>query len=244
MKKKIANALFIISLLGKALNLNAYDTGTHREIAQRAAQPSVSSVDQILKEHLGVSGGIAERFPGLSQPGLRSVEQLIGDGALFEDASLRFFNHFHNPLYQADGTGRGPWNQAGLRTFSILGAPLIRGQSSVLWQQNTSQDTTFVFTPVPSLSGGGNWSWQDGRRHYLNALTLRRKDDLRDAQGQLVEQGRDSAFALSFEALGRLTHLIQDASVPAHARNGAHPSVDLPFIGTVGNPDWYEEWKS
>ncbi len=173
---------------------NAYDQATHREIAERAAQPSVSSIDQILKSELGLQNGLKETFQGISDPRSRTVEQLIGDGAFFEDASFRFFNHFHNPLR--------PWDQAGLRTFSILGVPLVRAQSSVLWQQNTSQDMTFVFTPLPFLSGGGDWSWQDARQRYLDALTGSSRDGTR-----LNREQRERALVQTFEAVGRMTHL-------------------------------------
>ncbi|TAK10127.1 hypothetical protein EPO44_00405 [bacterium] len=215
--KGTVNFLVLVLLIVNCSALDAYDPVTHREIAHRAARPPVSSVDDVLKSELGLKEGIQETFPGISEAGQRTVEQLIGDGALFEDVpNTRSLNHFHNPLR--------PWGEAGLRTFSVLGVPLLRGQSSVLWQQNTSQDTTFVSTPVPLLSGGGNWSWQDARRHYLNALTHPNKLD------------RDTAFANTFEALGRLTHLPQDASVPAHVRNDLHPRP-------LGNPDWTEGWK-
>lgn len=89
-----------------------------------------------------------------------------------------------------------PWGQAGLLT----------GLSSVRWQQFGVQD----------------WSWEDARQYYKEALT--------SAQ----PQQREAAFADTFRALGQLTHLIQDATVPAHVRNDSH----LLFV----NDDPYEEW--
>lgn len=226
--KKVMPPLFCVLLIHLGGLVHAYDPQTHREIAERAAESQIASLDSVLKNELGLSRGINQAFPGLSIAGPRSIQELIGDGAFFEDDFRRFFNHFHNPLYQADGTGRGPWNQAGLRFGFQL------GQSSVLWQQNTSQGSTFVFTPLPLPSGGGNWSWQDARRHYLNALTRARKEGIESEDGG-NEAGRDAAFAEMFEALGRLTHLPQDATVPAHVRNDLHPRP-------LRNPDWYEDW--
>lgn len=191
--------------------LDAYDLVTHRAIAERAVDRSM--LDGYLRTELGLHGGKDELFLG------RSLRDWVGEGSVFEDSLFPFprvFRHFHNPLYHADGNGLGPWSQAGL--FGLF-------QSSVQWGQNPSQD------PFPFGLGGGNWSWQDARRHYLNALTRPRKED----QGN--QPGRDTAFAETFEALGRLTHLIQDASVPAHVRNDPHPRL-------LRNPDWYEEWKS
>jgi len=195
--------LLFVLLISRSPVLYAYELGTHREIAQRAAQPSISSLDQVLKGELGFPDGITQTFPARIQPGIRSVAQLIGDGAEAEDDPVwRTINHFHNPLQ--------PWDQAGL---SVLG---FGGQSSVLWQQNASQDTSTVRVGLFSIRvGGGNHSWQDARRHYLNAL------------GGETTVDRATAFAEMFETLGYLTHLIQDASVPAHTRNDSHlPPLD------------------
>lgn len=211
MRKTIAGLIFLLTI-SRSITLNAYDAATHGAIAQQTAQPSVASLDQILKNNLGLSRGIKETFPGLSRPGPRTVDQLIGDGAEFEDIpDARVLNHFHNPL-------ASQWEEAGLRAF--LGT--VRGQSSVLWQQNTNQNLSLVFMPAPFPSLGGNWSWQDARKRYLDALT-----------GETKER-RDQAFADTFLGLGHLIHLVQDASVPAHVRNDAH----LPIL----NPDWYEDW--
>lgn len=91
------------------------------------------------------------------------------------------------------------WNDAG---FRLLGLQV--GQSSVRWQQNQNQTDS-----VPG--GGGNWAWQDGRRRYMQALTASAAAD------------REQAFRDTFLTLGHLSHLVQDASVPAHTRNDPHP---------------------
>jgi hypothetical protein len=200
----------------------AYDGETHAQLAVKSASREVSSIDRVLKFELGLSGGVTTTFRGVARPGLRRVDDLIGDGALSEDTpSFRSLNHFHNPLID-------PWDAAGLRAGPMLGPALVRGQSSVLWQQNDDQPSTFVFTPVPLPSLGGRWSWQDARRRYLAALTRPSRDDTGP------EPGRDRAFGELFETLGHLTHLVQDAFVPAHARNDVHP----PRVRS----DWYEQW--
>lgn len=213
-------ALLVLIGSGTAI---AYDAQTHRELATKAASAEVSKLDQILRRELGLTDGIRKDFPGLTMATPRRVEQLIGDGALSEDVPPhRSLNHFHNPLID-------PWDNAGLRAFSIFGMSTVRGQSSALWQQNEEQDTSTVFVfPLPLASGGGNWSWQDARQRYLAALTRPRKEDTE------TEPGRDRAFGELFENLGHLAHLVQDAFVPAHARNDAHP----PGV----RPDSYERW--
>ena len=189
-------------LVGGAGTAEAYDPLTHREIAGKAAAIEVT-VDQVLRDDLGFERGRDAVFPGRAIRRPRTVVELIGDGALFEDIPfLRVLNHFHNPLAES-------WNSAGLRLLVVL------GQSSILWQQN------------PAQPFGGQWAWHNARRSYLDALT-------RGLRADGVEPGRDRAFGDLFEGLGHLTHLVQDATVPAHARNDAHPPV--------ANPDYYEEW--
>ena len=218
MTKIFAAAIVAGIVLTSALT-DAYDPEAHRQIGERAVPPSL---DRVLREEIGLPAGIDHRFEGVSIPQGRTVQELIGDGAFFEDVpGTRSLNHFHNPL--AD-----PWGEAGLRGFSVFGPALLRGQSSVLWQQNESQDSSVVITPVPLESGGGEWSWPAGRRRFLEALTNPTKDDVPG------RRGRDRAFAELFETLGHLTHMIQDATVPAHVRNDAHP----PFV----RPDLYERW--
>ena len=114
-----------------------------------------------------------------------------------------------------------PWNQAGLRVGGQL------GQSSLLWNQQRNQ-TGFLG------SGDGSWSWFNARRQYFDALTKASKAD------------REKSFADLFRSLGQGTHLLQDATVPAHVRNDQHLNweVNIPLIGNVvlGDPDGYEKW--
>jgi hypothetical protein len=67
-----------------------------------------------------------------------------------------------------------------------------------VWAQNPNQDP------------GGGWSWHDAREYFYQGLTATSKIE------------RESQFANAFRALGQLSHLIQDASVPAHVRNDIH----------------------
>jgi hypothetical protein len=87
------------------------------------------------------------------------------------------------------------------------------GMSSVLWQQRLDQDNVFVTLPLSPArlrAGGGHWSWHDARRAFLDALT------------EASAEARESRLADTFLTLGHLTHLVQDASVPAHTRNDPH----------------------
>src|SRR5207244_3488197 len=95
------------------------------------------------------------------------------------------------------------WWQAGL-----FGSP--GGQSAILWAQNTNQ----CMGPNPGQCVP-NWSWQDVRASYREALTKVQKDD------------RDAAFAKTFEGLGRQIHVVQDAASPGHARVDPHPTYNF-----------------
>ncbi|MGH7410237.1 MAG: hypothetical protein ACREJ6_04135, partial [Candidatus Methylomirabilis sp.] len=140
---------------------------------------------------------------------VRPIDRLIGEGAFAEDSRFRYRSHFHNPLL--------PWDRAG------LDSPFLpRFQSSVVWQQNPDQNNFLI--------GGGNWSWQDARQRYLSALTG-------VGLPQSTKEHRDQALADTFLTLGHLTHLIQDASVPAHSRNDSH------FV-FEGYESWVEEART
>lgn len=210
---RLGLSLFVSSLViaDAAPPLYAYDAVTHGELAVSAA--IVSSVEQTMRDALGLRDGLRTPFSKtLARDWVRA-------GATLEDEPpLRPFHHFHNPLVE-------PWEAAGLDVGGLAG-----GQSSALWQQNPSQHTSRLrFIGLTLETGGGNWSWQDARRRYRDALTGASRDD----RDNSLPPGREQTFAELFQNLGQLTHLVQDAAVPAHVRNDAHPFLL--------NPDWYED---
>lgn len=106
-----------------------------------------------------------------------------------------------------------PWSSAGLRFILPL------GESSIRWAEMFDQ------------SVGGTWSWPVARAYFLEALT------------GATPEARETAFARTFRAIGHLTHLVQDATVPAHVRNDPHLSPRVPLVGRVPiDADWYEGW--
>jgi hypothetical protein len=105
------------------------------------------------------------------------------------------------------------WAQAGLT--GLIGT----FQSSILWSQNPNQGST------------GKHSWQDARNSYFNGLTATNIAD------------RKKYYAETFESLGHLIHLVQDAATPAHSRNDWHLGLTtgnsvFPFL----NVDRFHEW--
>jgi hypothetical protein len=90
------------------------------------------------------------------------------------------------------------------------------GVSSVIWSQLLNQDDGV---------GGGNHSWQDARESYYRALT-----------GTDLAQ-RQQDWADTFQGLGHLIHLVQDAATPSHTRNDLH----LSYWG-IGDTDRLHVW--
>lgn len=114
-----------------------FDVGTHVDLAAKAVRSS--RTEEFLEGQLNFLGGVAEAVLSKSAIGW------FQEGSLREDDSVRFVNHFHNPLRS--------WNEAGLRAS---GLPVLGGRSSILWGQNRGQGFT----------------WQDARQTFFEALTF------------------------------------------------------------------------
>jgi len=113
--------LLVVAVHGAAI---AYEAETHAQLAIKSASRGVSSIDRVLTFELGLSGGVTTTFRGVARPGLRRVDELIGDGALSEDIpSFRSLNHFHNPLID-------PWDDAGLRS-SVANHPFSGSKTTI-----------------------------------------------------------------------------------------------------------------
>ncbi len=139
-------------------------------------------------------------------------------------------NHFHNPLLNWDNAGlnstmKAKWFPFIFDPFLLLGScnfasyfPSVivecgfTGESSVIWSQNEDQHV------------GGEWSWQDAREYFHIALTGMdfAGNVVAPEPGDTEDETRDKYFAKTFRAVGQLMHLVEDASVPMHARNDVH----------------------
>ncbi len=165
----------------------SYEVETHGAISVRALE--FSGTEAILRTELGVKDGTAQFGDG------KRLAEWVRLGSIREDNTLRFLNHFHNPLRT--------WDAAGFRTpWPFLGVQI--GSSSILWQQDMQHS---------------GWSWWDARDFYLEALTRPQPDE------------RNDGLARTFEALGHLVHLVQDAASPAHTRNDPHVGPSREEVG-------------
>jgi hypothetical protein len=191
--------------------INAYDTDNVHPLLNENALFQ-SNVDNYLKTQLGFANGIKEVFK------TKRITEWIKDGAKLEDETVcRSRNHFHDPLKS--------WDSAGLSnpvvdSYCLLfGYEKFSADSSLIWAQK--QSINFWYDSL--------WSWPKARNYYYKALTTTTKDD------------REKHFAYAFRALGQITHLIADSSVPAHVRNDIHVFPLSKFGISVGSPT-YESW--
>src|SRR6266849_7337898 len=208
----------LLALVGTG---ESYEIDVHEALSQTAVDRG-EKLEVILRDELNLSAGRLTRFSG------EFARTWVGLGSFQEDVPyLRVFNHFHNPLL--------PLDQAGLRT-TFLGFTIAAGQSSLLWLQNPAQ-AQYRVTRFGVLveTGGEDRPWQRARREYLQAL-----------MGETTGE-RDQAFRETFLGLGHVMHLIQDATVPAHVRNDAHPTRTFRLgqpdeLRIPIDPDSYEDW--
>jgi hypothetical protein len=192
----------------------AYDKDVHSTINEKVAKEA-SQIDSVLKTQLGISDGIQSIIANNGEK--KEIWRWIAYGGKAEDFgkngendvwSTRAYNHFHDPLEE--------WADARFNNLVNINYLLRYGRhpvSSILWglypgMQDFSQNTT------------GDWSWNKARIYFYNALSGLTKEEI------------DQNYADCFRALGQVTHLLQDASVPAHTRNDLHiyPKMD-PITG-------------
>ncbi len=132
----------------------SWEVRTHIPITAQATQSSI--LDRVIRESLGFNAGQTAVFKDGNDQ--LQARQWIEAGSDREDDfgffSLRFANHFHQPL-------RSPWSQAGLND-------VFSGQSSGIWAQTLNQST---------FSGSGSWSWQETRDRFYRGLTSSNKTD-------------------------------------------------------------------
>ncbi len=208
-------------------NALALNEGTHKAIQEFIGDRKIAIngflLDSYLKDQIGFIDGRKEILfkPFLTARNKDLLEKTIfdwlGQGGREEDKPprtipyIRSTNHFHNPLAgNLDDAGfSGTLNFPSNHWLPVLSPGLalwahFQGwtldQSSVLWSQREAGEQ----------KPGGPYSWHDTRSYFFQALT---------ATDQWT---RDKYFALTFMGLGRVMHLVEDVSVPEHARDDGH----------------------
>jgi len=213
MLKKI---YFLIVLL-LAVNCNSafsYEGVVHRKLNENASNPANSTLNDFLKNKLGITKGIEQP---LKKGNIEwSISEWLSYGGEAEDygywpknnkLNTRAFNHFHDPLED--------WDAAYLKSSlddSYIAIYQRYPVSAILWGLDPGrQDFSSNFT--------GDWSWGKAKESYYIYLTG--KNFAGDAVAD-TEAERNTYLADCFRALGQVMHLLQDMSVPLHTRNDVH----------------------
>ena len=139
------------------------------------------------------------------------LKDYLVDGARKEDDSPRYLNHFYDPI-----------NDQG------LASGIYRGHKSKEWAENEKLQNKLIYKISPftvasiltasqiekiqPIFNKTNFTWQKAIDFYI-----------------------DGKMEQALFALGHVLHLVEDASVPDHTRNDAHPPFD-----DGGSP--YENW--
>ena len=191
------------------------DNTTHPAVTKKAVQ--LSTMDNYLKNQLGIQQGLAAEFQIVLYPALqermaeldpeittRSALDWLKTGSQLEDKILitqyRPRHHFHDPNRNAgldNKTDHSEWREYGPAYWSNYKFDFT-GESALDWAIYGSSDK------IPSTNLE---TWDLARRRFYNAVTYTTKSD------------RDKNMAMAMLSLGSVTHLLEDMGVPAHTRN-------------------------
>lgn len=155
---------------------------------------------------------------GIAGQPMDYVEDLIDDGAAFEDLGVRALNHFYDPV-------RGQPLTINLNSAEIKGLSLL----GISYPFSTSPDWALK---DPQTDNNSNiYALKDVNDYFYRALTSSSKAD------------RDTDFGYMFDGLGHVLHHIGDMAQPQHVRNDMHCDYFV-VCGPLGfyNPSLYEKY--
>lgn len=180
-----------------------YEVATHEEMSDHAARRSVLS--QNLLSDIGLTGTLTtvSLIDNSIDGSSRTVLDWIRYGANHEDDTIsavfaRYRNHFYNPL---DGRG-----------YHYL---FLRGLPSPLWGLEDQSACPPQNPQCNPVIAGQIYSLRNARDYFYNGLT---------SSGTA---NRDQNLAKTFQTLGHVMHLIEDAAQPQHTRNDSHAMGSL-----------------
>lgn len=194
--------VFLI-FLATSLNCYGYHGATHREITKYVVRGDIEgfNLSRYLKDNLDIRFGYREIVhdsvitSGYQFQTANTIEGVFALGSDLEDS----------PPWRCIHHFHNPlatWDAAGLGLVEIGRSRILSGDSSIVWAQRPAGEQS-----------DGNYSWHDVRSYYYQALVS-------------TSSGvRERYFWQTFEGLGRLMHLVQDATVPEHVRSDSH--IDL-----------------
>ena len=195
--KTIMVVFILIGLL--PTHANAYEKSDHKRINEYIADNVVHgfSLSRYLRDYLGFREGISEKIT--TKPWI--LPTWFGDIQLAQPKTLTVREFLgkggkdeDTPLPRCERHFHNP-----LEGWDEAGWLFGAYESSILWAQLPNETQSW-----------GDYRWQDVRSYYYAALTSADPDE------------RALNFIRTFNGLGRLMHLIQDASVPEHVKNDFH----------------------
>lgn len=225
--------LFVIPCVLTMFNNTVFaygDIETHPQLTDVAVNKS--NLDRFLFDFLAFEDGIMHEFKNddlaefENEVTTKTVLDWLEYGSEFEDISLRAKNHFHDPLRNT-GLSDGPFSDG-----------LLSGESNLIWAMETQNACAGDFKTNFKSNDCNAYSYNHAKNAYYIALTSQ-TDDL-----------REKSFAVLFERLGRVLHLIEDMGVPAHTRNDmwGHLSAFKGGIWLGGKwvdeEDYYDQYYS
>ena len=194
------SVISVLNLVLLPLNCFCYEKNDHAALCNFVSDKTIDgfSFDQYLKHNLGFDLGKDQYFTeapimALFWFGIFAKEPVNAKECLAQGARDE-----DSPVIRCKNHFHDPsmtWDLAGLNR----GEGLEGGKSSILWAQ-LGQGTQDY----------GAYSWHDARQYFYKALTTTDPN----------EKGMN--LMMTFQAVGHLMHLIQDASVPEHVRDNSH----------------------
>jgi hypothetical protein len=230
------NLLFLLALLFLYCDMSVYaydDKITHPELTLVGIKKS--NLRNVLKNNLGVRKELDQKYYN------KTIPNLIQDGSQNEDIGFRARNHFWNPIHNEglhDHRCGWFWNNDNPWAFQWWDCWNFTGLPNRDWAIGKAQDG-----PILDDCGDGNhsrdddcndYSWRRARQTYHEALI------------GTFEQMRDYKFAVTYEKIGRILHLLEDMGVPAHTRNDMFGHLDFTRVEPGSPHKWmgnlYEFW--
>ncbi len=171
---KIAR-IFLYMTFFFSLNTYAYIEETHQDLSSEALKISNVAIEPSLLQNLGLEKyGANQTFPSpINTNDIKTIREIIRDGAKFEDAFPRSLSHFYNPINNTAGMG---------------------GNTSPDWAIEDNGNIT------SGLSGEQSYSYKDAMEFFNQALTAQTKQERDEnwgsvfqALGQIIHHVQDMA---------------------------------------------------
>ncbi len=150
-----------------------------------------------------------------------TILKYLEDGSKFEDSpKCRAASHFHDPLKSWNVsymTDRNPYVD-----FRCQFSEFTQIYSNITW------GTGFWSPDAPRIERvAQRMGWDHAQKYFYLALTAASKTD------------REQYYALTFQALGQVLHLLEDLTVPAHVRNDFTSHYNHRFLPeSIPDPKW------